>query len=304
MIDINKVKQTYSQMYDKELQAFATDRMDMISPEIRDILYDEFIKRKLNTDIFENFYKHKLEEEELSGSGQTNEFMYTFWVLALNDLRNGKSKEEIRKTLISKDLSEERIDELFKRIPQKLTSANQSFIQLLEKRIQNQTYDSIFGFLSLTGLGLFILYFGVKLFMFPLILLGILTISWSIYLLKNHYKGELKGPEFWLDILKNEPERIVWIKPIIEKTKVYYVFTLSSVRKFQLLTNDGLKATFSCDTDEEQGTFFNGVKAYLPHAQLGYSIEIETIYKESPKKFIEQVEKNRMYTPYDTFTER
>jgi hypothetical protein len=303
MIDINKVKQTYSQMYDKELQEFAADRMDMISPEIRDILYNEFVKRKLNTDIFENFYKHKLEAEEISASGITNEFMYLFWKLALEELRNGKSKEEVRKILISKDVSEERNDEIFKRIPEKLKINDQSFIRLLEKRIQSQTYDSIFGFLVLIGLGLFVLYFGIKLFLFPLILLGAITIIWSIYLVKNHYKGELKGPEFWLDLLKTEPERIVWIKPIIEKTKVYYVFTLSSIKKFQLLTNDGLKATFSCDTDEEQRTFFNGVKTYLPHPQLGYSMDIETIYRESPKKFIEQLEKNGMYTPYDTFKE-
>ena len=102
-------------------------------------------------------------------------------------------------------------------------------------------------------------------------------------------------------MIKNNPENIVWIKPITAKHTVGLIVTLYKEQKFQILTADGLAVTLKCDKPNEAQVFLNGVRDHMPLAHLGYTDHIKRLYKEGPSTFIEALKEDKLYTPITMF---
>jgi hypothetical protein len=143
---------------------------------------------------------------------------------------------------------------------------------------------------------LFLLYWGIKTSLFFLIILASLVAYFGYRLLTSRSKSA-NGGESWADMIENNPKNIVWIKPIIERTSYWYLITISKAHQLQILTQDGQSVIVSCDNDYEGEIFFDGIKYFLPNVHVGYSFEIEEMYKSNPSTFIYTLKKNRIYLP-------
>jgi len=131
----------------------------------------------------------------------------------------------------------------------------------------------------------------------PLIIGGITL----LYMISVFYdsRGDLKGGEYWLQLIEEQPEQIVWIKPIQVSYKTGWITTDQELQ-FQILTRDKLKIRFTCD-EGEQKTLFDGAQTYLPKVHFGYSDEVSHLFDKSPKAFISQLEEEGLYQPIASF---
>jgi hypothetical protein len=188
---------------------------------------------------------------------------------------------------------------IVKRLPN-IQYSNEAFDKLIFNKCQNATSVSVLATIAIFCLAAFLLYSGITA-KFPLFIgMGLVGVVTGIYCIK-YFSGELRGGQYWIDLIKTHPEKIVWIKPIVTKHTVGYIITLYKERKFQLLTKGGLKITMKCDTEEERQLFFEGIKNYLPHAHIGYSPDIAALYSSGSAKFIGSLQSRRLYTPIDVF---
>lgn len=135
----------------------------------------------------------------------------------------------------------------------------------------------------------------VELFFFSM-----LTVALVVYLYRKH-KGGLKGPNFWLRMIKDKPDDIIWIKPVVIKHTVGYVVTLYKEQTFQIIAKNGYKVFINCDSKYNLDVFFKGIQECLPNAQLGYSREIAVLYAQNPGTFIEALKVEGLYTPVSIY---
>lgn len=103
----------------------------------------------------------------------------------------------------------------------------------------------------------------------------------------------------WVSIINENPENIVWIKPIIEKTVLLNVVTLLKTRHFKLMANDATDVLIDCSSEKEAEFFLRRITVYLPHAHVGYTKEVQELYDADPKKFMVRMILNGDYTPID-----
>jgi hypothetical protein len=177
---------------------------------------------------------------------------------------------------------------------------NEKFEKLVFKNCDAATAESTLALVVLFGLSAFLLYWGIKVPFFPILLMGVGVGVGGYYTYKK-FQGEFKGAPFWVKMIKENPDNIVWIKPIVTKHTVGIVITLYKERKFQFLTADGLKITMKCDSDEDQKVFFEGVNQYLYNAHIGYSLDVDNIYRQDSVSFIRNLKKNGLYTPITSY---
>lgn len=114
------------------------------------------------------------------------------------------------------------------------------------------------------------------------------------YYKKN--RSIFKRGNYWADLITEESNEIVWIKPIKVKHKSI-IITIYETRHFQLLTKNGLKVNIDCSTDERREIFLEGIKTYLPHAHIGYSYQVDHIYKKDSQNFIQNLRLQNLYMP-------
>ncbi|MBI1837267.1 MAG: hypothetical protein HYR91_08390 [Flavobacteriia bacterium] len=308
MIDLKTIKSTYQNMYDNELIEFAKTRYDFISSDVKKILIDELSKRNIELDFITEIEKTKQEEfelklkqKEIELDGNTNPFLFPFWHFAIEQFYCKKTVQEVKAMLKDKNLTDERIEEIFKRIPFRKEKIKPSFLQIVSEKIELSTMSVKGGsFIFLIG-GITFCIVGVTLPMAAVFLIGVTFAFWGGWSLISGNNGQSKGHEYWTQKIKNKPEDIVWIKPIVEKTKLYFVLTISKIYKFQLYTVDGKSATFTCDKANEQKILFDGIKHYLPHIHIGYTEDILLTYEFDPQQFLINIEKKGLYKPIDSY---
>ena len=145
-------------------------------------------------------------------------------------------------------------------------------------------------------LGLFFVYWGFRLGLIPLAIPGLLC--WGgIALIIYRFRGQLKGGDYWVDLLVNQPQKIIWVKPVNIRHTAYYVVTLYQETHFHLLTTDGTSIDIKCDSPAAQQVFFNGIRRYIPYAHIGYSEQVQYCYNQHRDQFIAALQHNQLYHP-------
>lgn len=175
---------------------------------------------------------------------------------------------------------------------------NESYENLIRKGAGAAQAEAGLGMLLFVSFILFFVYWG---FQIPFLFIPAVIFGGIGYLIYKKLPGDFKGSDFWVDMIKNNPENIVWIKPITTKHTVGLVITLYKEQKFQMLTANGIFVTMKCDKENEAEIFLNGVKNHMPNAQLGFSHQIKNIYKQDPSQFIENLKQKGLYTPISSF---
>lgn len=293
MIDPDLIQQYYSQLSNQDLINFTKKEGNKLTDEAINYLYDEFVRRGLDISILEQMVDTR---EEIREAAQVDN---SGWNYALSAKKFGKTDEEILQDLTAKEIGEEDAISIINRLPN-YDYENEPFENLIEATSQGNALGAILGILLLFGLGAYFLYLGIVARFFLPIIFGIGVVAMGIYFLRKQDK-EYKGKEYWVDLIKLHPEKIVWIKPIITKHTVGYVFTLYRDHKFQLLTTDEENITLNINTDFDRRIFFNGIRQYLPHAHIGYTHEVNALFSANPEAFITVLQERQLYTPLDTF---
>jgi hypothetical protein len=182
-------------------------------------------------------------------------------------------------------------------------SRNFAFERFIRSAASKNSAGSIAGIVLLALFGLFFLGFGIAIPFVPIILIGLLPIG-GIAMIVARFKGDLKGGEYWINLLVLEPEKIVWIKPVNIRHTAAYVVTLYEEMHFQIMTSEGLGILIKCNTREDQVLFIGGMRQYVPHAHLGYSDIINFHYKSDPTAFIQELKESGLYQPVLSMEER
>lgn len=158
--------------------------------------------------------------------------------------------------------------------------------------------------MGLIILGVFVAIFLYMGSMFaPMLILPLIMILIGVWIY-NSFKGDFKGADYWEDVFKNHPEKIVWIMPITVKHTAAYVVTLYREQKFQILTDEGMKVTIKCDKTGDPQSFLNGCAQYIPQAHIGYSPQVKSTYKQDPATFIQNLTEFDMYVPLGELAKR
>lgn len=293
MIDPDLIQQYYSQLSNEDLINFTKNEGNRLTDEAINYLFDEYVRRGLDTSILEQMVDRK---EEIKEAAQIDN---TSWNYALNAKKFGKTDEEILQDLTAKEIGEQEAASIISRLPN-MAYENEHFEDLIETTTQGATLGGILGILVLFSFGAYLLYLGIEYRFFLPIIAGIAIAILGIILLRNQDK-EYKGKDYWVNLLKEHPEKIVWIKPIITKHTIGYVFTLYRDHKFQLLTTSKEGIILNINTETERQIFFNGIREYLPHAHIGYTLEIDALFSANPENFITILQERQLYRPLDTF---
>jgi hypothetical protein len=171
---------------------------------------------------------------------------------------------------------------------------NAKFKQLLKDRIQAAQTESLFAIALFAGFILFFVYWGFKSWFLFIPAIIFTVIAYFVY---KKFQGDFKGPDFWIDMLNENPANIVWIKPITVKHTVGFVITLYSEQKFQILTAENMAVTIKCDKAGQAEVFLKGCQEIIPNSHIGYTSQIKSIYLSDPANFIAKLKSSQLYSP-------
>jgi len=171
---------------------------------------------------------------------------------------------------------------------------NDQFKELLRSRVQAAQRESLLAMALFAGFILFFIYWGMKLVFLFIPALVFAVIAYFVY---KKFQGDFKGADYWLKQFEENPENVVWIKPITVKHTAGFVITLYKEQKFQILTADNLAVTLKCDKAGQAEVFLKGCQQTIPNAHIGYTVQIKSIYKKDPDEFISSLKASNLYSP-------
>jgi hypothetical protein len=171
---------------------------------------------------------------------------------------------------------------------------NETYEKLMRKGASGAQSEALMGMALIGGIVMICLYYSTR---SAFVLIPGAIFAAVGYFIYKKFIGDFKGPDFWVDMIKNNPENIVWIKPITTKHTVGLVLTLYKEQKFQLLTADGMAMTMKCDKPIDAQIFIQGLRDHMPNAHVGYTAQIQSAYKRSQSTFIETLKSLGVYTP-------
>lgn len=223
----------------------------------------------------------------------------SLWEYAWEKKKAGLSYSELLSELIHKGATSQQAVLTLRRLP-RAGYISDSFATLLAKEYKKLTSTHLWLTIVLAAILLFIVWQAAAVHF--AIIIGV-TIGCIYSLVSIYFKtGHFSGSDFWISMIKDQPEHIVWIKPVVEKVTLAHVITLSKTKKFQLLTKHDRKLEITCETAAAGQVFIDAVKESLPHAHIGYSNSISILYSSNPEKFIENLKLKNLYTPIDMIT--
>jgi hypothetical protein len=264
-----------------------------------DALIDiENILNERNVEFISPFITESSDSDKTNSSNYKFEGMSTSWITALNLRKDGKSDEEIRQFLEEKKITDNEINLIFLRLP-KVGYKNPQFEKLLSKGVDKAQMEFTFSTIIIVAMGLFFIYFSINGNSIIPLILGTLILIIGMYLINKN--GSIKSLKYWQGTINYNPEKLVWVKPIVEKHTVYYVLTLYKEKHFQILDNEKNKVKITCDTTEEQQTFIESIKYLFPHVQFGYSRHLQLTYDEQASNYISAIQEKGLYTPVDYY---
>lgn len=286
MVNPRNIQERYSRMSDDELIALAQNELTTLTDTAVKILYNEFQSRGLDGSLYFG--------DEFKARAKASAMEYAF-----NERKKGKQDEHIIADLMNIGLSDEQAWLIVKRLP-KSDYKNEQFEKLITKGGDNVSIGVALIRLFLFGLAGYMILMGIGHHFPTFTVVGIIFALGGVYAVFSS-KGDIKGGKYWISLIYEKPTDIIWIKPIVEKHTIGYIFTMFKVQHFQFLTKDRSKVTLKIDSKEEQEIFFEGVRHLLPHTQIGYSLEIEDLYEENSFNFINELQARHLYTPFDTY---
>lgn len=107
-------------------------------------------------------------------------------------------------------------------------------------------------------------------------------------------RSKFKPLQFWLDLFYKNSEELIWVKPITTKHTAYLVVTYAKSYQFELYLKDGTHLKIDCP-EHRRKVFYNGIKKYAPHAHLGYSREVNKVYRRNRATFLETLKQKGLY---------
>ena len=293
MIDPDSIQSYYSQLSDQELIRLAKKEGNRFSEEAINYLYDEIVKRGLDTAIL---YK-VVETKDLNVAVAALDTSISNF--AIHAKKTGKSDTEILQELTARNVSEAQAALIISRLPE-FNYGNAQFENLIAIKSQSASLKSVFSILLCFSLGVYLWYAGVSSSQYVLpILVGLGCFILGGILLKQRSNESKGGKNYWVELLKTHPENIVWIKPVVVKRRNSLI-QFYKKRRYQLLTKDRRDLMMILNKEERQ-IFFESVKHLLPHAHIGYTHEIEALYSENPENLINVLLGKQLYKPIDTF---
>lgn len=110
MIDITRIKESYSNMLDSQLINIAAEDGHTLTPEAFQILKEEFIKRNLDPSHIESAEQTKLEIHQQKiqqiKDSAAEEFSIRIWQYILDEKETGTADSSILKGLVERGLDE------------------------------------------------------------------------------------------------------------------------------------------------------------------------------------------------------
>ncbi|MFT4603079.1 MAG: hypothetical protein ACI857_003266 [Arenicella sp.] len=179
-----------------------------------------------------------------------------------------------------------------------MTPELKAFIRKKITKVRIETFIAL-GFLF--ALALFFLIAGIIIPFAILIALGVGT-GIGGFLLIRKSRGEFNSADFWIQLIEERGDEIIWVKPFKTKHTLGLVITLFEESNFQIFTKDGLRIHFKMNNEQEQKLFFEMVRSYFKDAQVGYSGEVEMLYQLDKSRFKENLIQKGLYTPISTFS--
>ncbi len=220
----------------------------------------------------------------------------SLWDYAYKLKKSGLNEPEILKNILAKGINSIDIIHTLKRLPV-INYISDEFATFIKTKYKTSLISSLIFLILLISILTFISTRNEN--VHQSIILGLwLGIIISIFTLFRN-TGFFSGSNFWIEMIKNEPENIVWIKPIVEKLTIAHIITLDTTKKFQLYTIDGRKLEIICDSEIDLKMFFKSIKENLPHAHIGYSMEVLKLYNQSPLNFINTLKQKNIFMPFD-----
>ena len=125
IVDAGMVKENYARMTDEQLVNLAKNDGQDLTPEALSLLHEEFISRKLDTDVFVTLDDDKTAQRkrtiEKAQEHASNEFINSVWNYAFEEKNEGTSSEEIQKGLMERGLDEQHAALIIKTLESKAT---------------------------------------------------------------------------------------------------------------------------------------------------------------------------------------
>jgi hypothetical protein len=293
MIDPDSIRSYYSQLSNEELIKLAKKEGNRFSEEAIDYLYEEIVRRGLDISIVQNV----IETKDLNVAVAALDASIVNF--AIEAKKSGKSDREILQELMAREVSEAQAALIIRRLPDYNYESAQ-FDDLISIKSKITLMEAIFPSLLFFGFGAYLWHLGTN---SPNYVAHFLIGSGFFILGGIFFKKRINklktGNNYWVELLKTQPENIVWIKPIVVKDGDI-LSLYKKTRKYQLFTKDRNELTMTLNK-EERGIFFEGVSHLLPHAHIGYTHIIESFYAENSENLINMLLAEQLYNPIDTF---
>ncbi|MCI5056512.1 MAG: hypothetical protein MRY83_10415 [Flavobacteriales bacterium] len=139
----------------------------------------------------------------------------------------------------------------------------------------------------------FLLYGGIK---FGILPLTIMAFGLVLFLTLFYYlsRGSILGSSYWLNLIYESPDQIIWVKPFKVKERVA-LMPVDEKMLFKLYTIGKVSITFSFEDKYEMRTFRDQFMKLIPNAHFGYSIQAQMLYKKNPSTFISTLKSTNEY---------
>lgn len=173
---------------------------------------------------------------------------------------------------------------------------------IISHQCEKNALGAWFGVIILGAMACLFMFIGFKIPFVPAILIGILPLI-GLFFIYHRFRGDFKGYDFWMDIFQNTPEEIVWIKPVVTSHTMAFVVTLYKERSFDFYTRNGLRLRINIDSLKNHRLLFDAIRSNLPHAHIGYSELVDSLYGENKNMFIKTLKDNGLYTPIGSIKE-
>lgn len=172
---------------------------------------------------------------------------------------------------------------------------NQGYIGLLKKgTVQYRVRKVVFQFLVFAvtvGGGISLLkgqlWSNIVMLLIMYLILGVFY--WS-------HRSEFRPFSYWINIIENEPEQVVWLKPIQIDHTAYFLVTYARSYKYELFLKNGDKLKVMCPNDKRED-FVQIFQKYTPHVHFGYSKKVAKFYQKDKSTFLENIKNAGIYLP-------
>jgi hypothetical protein len=130
MNELELIQNYYSQLPDDQLIAFAKADGTKISADSLGILYDEFVKRGLDTALLDRVIETKSQNNNAAAHTASS------WEYAFTEKKNGESDAQILGNLLDKGVDKNAASLIIKRLPD-IQYKNEEFDSLISRKCEN-----------------------------------------------------------------------------------------------------------------------------------------------------------------------